>query len=232
MNSTTGPRIYVASLSDYNNGILHGAWIDAAQDADDIRTEVSAMLRESKYPNIQKRDHACLECKHEWSSQVQYSDSTPAISGEKSEQCPECDSRSVMSSPIYSSAEEWAIHDFEGFEGAKISEHESFDTVSALADAIEEHGAAFAAWWGSESRDDVDADSFLEAYRGEWDSLADYVENFWDDCGDFDADKIAGGNWWHPAMYVDWERMAHDLQTSGDIWTHEQDGKVYVFRNC
>src|SRR5690348_8373610 len=41
------PRIYVASLSDYNNGVLHGKWIDAAQEAEEIQTEISRMLAAS-----------------------------------------------------------------------------------------------------------------------------------------------------------------------------------------
>ncbi len=44
------PRIYVASLADYNAGRLHGRWIDADQDIDDIRAEVAAMLAESPEP--------------------------------------------------------------------------------------------------------------------------------------------------------------------------------------
>jgi hypothetical protein len=32
------PRIYVASLSDYNNGVLHGRWIDASSDPEDMQT--------------------------------------------------------------------------------------------------------------------------------------------------------------------------------------------------
>lgn len=44
---TDGPRIYVASLTDYNAGILHGAWIDATQDADDIHADVQIMLSQS-----------------------------------------------------------------------------------------------------------------------------------------------------------------------------------------
>lgn len=44
------PRIYVASLADYNAGTLHGRWIDADQDADAIRAEVAAMLAESSEP--------------------------------------------------------------------------------------------------------------------------------------------------------------------------------------
>lgn len=38
------PRIYVACLAAYNNGILHGAWIDAAQEAWSIWDEVRDML--------------------------------------------------------------------------------------------------------------------------------------------------------------------------------------------
>lgn len=46
------PRIYVASLSDYNNGILHGRWIDCI-DVDQIQTEIAEMLRSSHYPNVE-----------------------------------------------------------------------------------------------------------------------------------------------------------------------------------
>jgi antirestriction protein len=41
------PRIYVASLSDYNAGRLHGRWIDATQDREAILNEIEAMLGES-----------------------------------------------------------------------------------------------------------------------------------------------------------------------------------------
>jgi len=44
------PRIYVASLADYNAGRLHGCWIDADQSADAIRDEIAQMLAESKEP--------------------------------------------------------------------------------------------------------------------------------------------------------------------------------------
>ena len=42
------PRIYVASLADYNAGRLHGRWIDANQSADAIREEIAEMLAESE----------------------------------------------------------------------------------------------------------------------------------------------------------------------------------------
>ncbi|MFH5232455.1 antirestriction protein ArdA [Antrihabitans spumae] len=44
---TPTPRIYVACLSAYNNGYLHGVWLDAARDADDIHTDIQAMLATS-----------------------------------------------------------------------------------------------------------------------------------------------------------------------------------------
>ncbi|WP_072548460.1 antirestriction protein ArdA [Granulibacter bethesdensis] len=43
----SNPRIYVACLAAYNSGYLHGAWIDADQDTDEIRAEVAAMLSRS-----------------------------------------------------------------------------------------------------------------------------------------------------------------------------------------
>ncbi|MFI2607740.1 antirestriction protein ArdA [Kitasatospora sp. NPDC018619] len=47
MSSTLAPRIYVASLKDYNAGELHGKWIDANQSADEIMDEVQEMLAAS-----------------------------------------------------------------------------------------------------------------------------------------------------------------------------------------
>jgi antirestriction protein len=41
------PQIYVASLSDYNAGRLHGRWIDAAQDPEKIHAEITDLLEAS-----------------------------------------------------------------------------------------------------------------------------------------------------------------------------------------
>jgi antirestriction protein len=48
--SNETPRIYVASLADYNAGRLHGAWIDAAQDVTGLGQEIDAMLKKSTEP--------------------------------------------------------------------------------------------------------------------------------------------------------------------------------------
>jgi antirestriction protein len=48
------PAIYVASLADYNNGVLHGAWIDAAREPSDIQADIDAMLAQSREPNAEE----------------------------------------------------------------------------------------------------------------------------------------------------------------------------------
>jgi len=48
------PRVYVACLASYNNGILHGAWIDAAQEPDEIMEEIGTMLESSPMPDAEE----------------------------------------------------------------------------------------------------------------------------------------------------------------------------------
>lgn len=139
------PRIYVASLSDYNAGILHGVWIDLDDgDNDRVWQEIRDMLAES--PEFR-----------------QFPQGGPA--------------------------EEWAIHDYECFGNLKVSEYDSIDWLVAVGAGIEEHGAAFAAWaemvddrYSSDSRISG-LDDFQDAYRGQYDSMADFAEELADDLG-------------------------------------------------
>lgn len=41
------PRIWVGSLSDYNEGVLHGEWLDAWQEPEELEAAVAAMLARS-----------------------------------------------------------------------------------------------------------------------------------------------------------------------------------------
>jgi antirestriction protein len=41
------PRIWVTSLSDYNNGVLYGAWLDADRDPADVHSDIHSMLAAS-----------------------------------------------------------------------------------------------------------------------------------------------------------------------------------------
>ncbi len=48
------PRIYVASLADYNDGRLYGQWIDAAQELDELEHAVVEMLKGSPTPGAEE----------------------------------------------------------------------------------------------------------------------------------------------------------------------------------
>ena len=48
------PKIYVADLAAYVAGTLHGCWIDANQDAEDIHQEIQEMLAESPEPSAEE----------------------------------------------------------------------------------------------------------------------------------------------------------------------------------
>ena len=53
-NSHTEIRIYAACLAAYNNGHLHGKWIDANQDAENIMSEIQSMLAASPIPHAEE----------------------------------------------------------------------------------------------------------------------------------------------------------------------------------
>ena len=80
-------KIYVACLESYNNGILHGKWVDATKEVDEIESEITTMLKES----------SILE------------------------------------------AEEWAIHDYDGFGDLHLGEYPSLSSIHKIALFLQEH---------------------------------------------------------------------------------------------
>ena len=162
-------RIYVACLAAYNNGHLHGRWIEVS-DEGAIWQAVQDML---------------------------------------------------AASPIEEMAEEWAIHDYEGFEGAEVSEYSSFASVVELADYIREHGALGAQVLNYYGGNIEDAKARFEEYAGEYDSLADYAEELTEQSGETIPERLA--------PYIDYKAMAHDYEQSGDFLTFEVSGSVHIF---
>jgi len=166
-------RIYVACLASYNNGILHGAWIDAARDAWEIYDDVRAMLK------------------------------TSPISG----------------------AEEFAIHDHEGFEGVRIAEYQGIDSVAEIAAFIAEHGrlgAELIAYLGGDIGDAREA--MEDRYHGAFASLADYVQDITEECTAIPEAL---------RFYIDWRAMARDAEMSGDLFTIETaHDEIHVFAGC
>lgn len=203
-NDTT-PRIYVASLSDYNAGHLHGCWIDDLnrKDAANVQDEVNAMLRESKYPNVE------VPC--------------PEI-GSTFPPCPVCKGTGKVPS-----AEEWAIHDHEGFGRIDVGESDSFERLVQLAELLDEHGGAFEAWYemmdGSSYLVDEMGEKFLEAYAGTFDSTTAWAEDYIANTGFLDgaSDLLK--------RYFDYDQFAHDAAVGGDIYTEHTNKGVVVFWN-
>jgi antirestriction protein len=167
-----GPRIYVACLAAYNNGHLHGRWIDAAQDAKDIQSEISEMLRESPIPN----------------------------------------------------AEEWAIHDYEGFEGAELAEYSSTETVVKLAGFVSEHGELGGKLLAHFGGDLEDAEAAFENYAGQHQSLVDFVQELTEETTEIPKSLI---------YYIDYAAMARDMELNGDLFAIElgfEDVRVFWAR--
>lgn len=171
------PRIYVASLSDYNAGRLHGVWLEAAQEVEELRAGITAMLETSAEPV----------------------------------------------------AEEWAIHDYEGFGRMHLSEYESLETISAVGLGIVEHGPAFAAWADLQYPLDPTAlVDFEAAFRGTWESVEAYAEDLLEDLGATIALEHIP-EWLQPYVRLDVAAYARDLELGGDISTVRDETDVHIF---
>jgi len=125
-------QIYAACLASDNAGLLHGAWIDAEQDADDVRADIAKVLRASPYPNVRVECPLCDE---------------GAFAGSTCHVC-----KGAASVP---SAEGYAIHDYEGFPES-FGEFTGIDKVAGYAvaagDMSEEEREGFDAWPQSRDR--------------------------------------------------------------------------------
>lgn len=164
------PRIYVACLAAYNNGWLHGAWIDVEDDADAVREAINAMLK---------------------------------------------------ASPV-AGAEEYAIHDHEGFGGVEIAEYAGVDKVAAIASFLREGGALGALVLEHFCGDlDAAASALDEDYWGVFASLADGYQEMTEETPTIPEAL---------RLYIDWEAMARDARLNGEVFTVETaHDEVHVF---
>ena len=163
-------RIYIADLAAYNNGKLHGVWIDATQDLDDIQGQIQKMLAASP---------------EEFS-------------------------------------EEYAIHDYEGFNGYGLSEYEGIERVQEIACFIEEHpdiAGELLNYFGGDLEDSKKA--IEENYCGCYQSLADYAQELTEGTAEIPENL---------AFYIDYERMGRDMELGGDVYTIETAfDEIHIF---
>lgn len=161
-------RIYVACLASYNNGILHGRWIDAAQGVDGMQDAINAMLE---------------------------------------------------ASPI-EDAEEWAIHDYEGFGSIRLSEYAGLESVAELAEFIGENsdlGVAVHEYYSDlhEART-----ALTDQYIGAYSSVEDFAQEITEDSGEI-PERLQ--------YYIDYERMARDMLICDIIAFELSHDEVHLF---
>jgi len=127
----------------------------------------------------------------------------------------------LAKSPI-AEAEEWAIHDYEGFASIRIREYEGVERVAELAGFIAEHGALGAELYNHFGSDLGEArEAMTDRYHGCYARLADYMQ-------ELTEQSIAVPE--QLAFYIDYEAMARDAEMSGDIFTIKTaHDEVHVF---
>ena len=132
------------------------------------------------------------------------------------------DIRAMLQASPEAGAEEYAIHDYEGFGGVRITEYEGIDCVAHIAAFIVEHGALGAAVLEHCDDDMEEArEAITERYLGMHTSLADYVQELTEESTDI-PERLRG--------YIDWQAMAHDAELGGDLFIIETGyQEVHVF---
>ncbi|MGW0019944.1 antirestriction protein ArdA [Rhodococcus sp. NPDC003382] len=127
-------------------------------------------------------------------------------------------------------AEEYAIHDYEGFGEARIYEHDSLELVSRIARGIAAHGLAFAAWADIQDGDETALDRFEAAYLGHYESEQAYAEQLIDDLGYQQLLDNSVPDSLRPYARIDTEALARDMQLDGDLHFYPaDDGGIWVF---
>lgn len=128
----------------------------------------------------------------------------------------------LAASPV-PDAEEYAIHDYEGFDGYALGEYAGIDTAHEVACFIEEFpafGGALLAQFSSieEARKAADED-----YCGCYESLADYAQELTEETTVIPESLT---------YYINYEAMARDMELNGDVFTLEVGYReVHVFWN-
>lgn len=191
-------RIYVACLASYNNGVLHGEWLDVTSDEDELWEGIKRVLRTSPYPNVEVD---CPEC--EGSGLGSWVAS--AVSDER-RPCAVCEGRGKVPS-----AEEWAVHDYDGVP-SDFGEYPSVEKLCQYAGLFEElesyeDEGAFRAYLDQVHGNDLDSavEDFRERYQGHHASFQDFAEEYAEAVGLLSdvPDNIR--------CYFDYERFARDL---------------------
>ena len=118
-------------------------------------------------------------------------------------------------------AEEYAIHDYEGFDGYQLGEYAGIDTAHAVACFLAEYpefGGRLLEHCGELEQAREIAEN---NYHGCYASLADCAQELTEDSTDIPANL---------RYYIDYQAMARDMELNGDVIVIERGyQEVHVF---
>ena len=128
----------------------------------------------------------------------------------------------LKNSPI-AEAEEWAIHDYDNFGCLQLGEYENIEHINNIALFIEKHeevGIAVLEYFN----DLEQATTTIEdCYIGNYKSTSHYAQEFIEETCDVPTNL---------AFYIDYEKLANDMEMNGDIISIERGFEdVYIFNN-
>lgn len=132
--------------------------------------------------------------------------------------------RELLKSSPEPFAEEWAIHDFEGFGRLRLGEHESLEEISRLGLLIERHGEAFAAYAAYVDTESATEERFLDTYLGHWDSELAFAANVFDELYAHEVPE-------HIRGYINYDAFCCDLFLDSHIGVESSTFGLYVFYN-
>lgn len=183
-------QIYAACLAAYNNGRLHGAWIDASSDTDEMQNAINAMLRASPCPNVSV---TCPECE---------GNGKPYGFGESV--CEVC-----KGSGNVPSSEEWAIHDYDDF--PNMGEHPGLEAIAQYVAMVEDNDHIEPDDMRAIMADFQTVEECAEALRDNFSGIYGSFRDYADECAD---EMIAAHGAKEDsvlARYFDYEAFARDL---------------------
>jgi len=129
--------------------------------------------------------------------------------------------RAMLAASPVPMAEEFAIHDYEGFGGVEIAEYASVARVVEIAAFLRERGELGALVLGEVGGDLDAAGAALDnQYHGVFSSLADCFQEITEESTVIPESL---------RLYIDYEAMARDARLNGEVFTVEIGDQVHVF---
>ena len=126
----------------------------------------------------------------------------------------------LVNSPV-EGAEEYAIHDYEGFDGYSLGEYAGLEKAHEVAEFISEYPDFAGALLNNCGDLDEARRAAEDDYCGCYASLTDYARELTEQSTEIPA---------HLSYYIDYEAMGRDMESGGDVFTVETGRReVHIF---